>query len=85
MSAKTYKVQDGLASVPGSHIRFRGQWLKAAGFHPGMLFEVRNPSACVLELRVSSPAQLKAEDFQRVADGLDAANRRFDSAREVQI
>ena len=60
-----------LSSAPRSwkkaaELRFRGQWLRQAGFHPGMTVVCRCISPGVIELRVSGPAQLNADDFQAV-------------------
>ena len=61
---RQFKVMALLASqAGGAHLRFRGKWLTAAGFHPGMSVEVTTLSPGVMELRVVSPAEFRAEDF----------------------
>ena len=67
--SRKFKVQElSLQSARHNHhlateLRFRGQWLRSAGFHAGATVILTNPEAGVLELRVSSPAQLTARDF----------------------
>lgn len=61
---RQFKVMEPLASQHGgSHLRFRGKWLAAAGFHPGMTVEVTTISPGVMELRVVDAAQFSAADF----------------------
>lgn len=55
---------EGLAAQRGAHLRFRGQWLERAGFHPGMTITATVVSPSVMELRVNGPAQFTSADFQ---------------------
>jgi len=45
-------------------IRLKGQWLRAAGFHPGAKVTVTQVQAGVLEIRVCSPVSLSAESLE---------------------
>jgi len=66
---RKFKVMElGLSSARANHhlaseLRFRGQWLHRAGFHPGATVSLTNPEAGVLQLRVINAAQLTAKDF----------------------
>jgi len=65
---RKFKVMDGTASVAGAELRFRGQWLKTAGFHPGSIVTMENPEPGVMHLRVSNAPQLTAKDFRAVIE-----------------
>jgi hypothetical protein len=56
MKPRSYKVMEAMATEKGAHVRFRGQWLCQAGFHPGLHFTATPVSPGVLELRVAPPA-----------------------------
>lgn len=69
MSApRTFKVMEPLFHGTGAHLRFRGNWLREAGFHPGATFNLTNPEPGMLLLRVNGPAQLTAQDFKTVIE-----------------
>lgn len=53
----------GSSHVQGAELRFRGHWLKRAGFHPGSTLTLTNPEPGILHLRIDGPAQLTAKDF----------------------
>lgn len=61
-------------------VRLKGKWLLSAGLNPGQYVTVTVISSGVLELRVSSPVQLRAEDF-RIMNALDTAIQRCDSRK----
>ena len=63
MRSRTFKVMEPMMGLTGSELRFRGQWLKSAGFHPGAMVRLDVKEPGVIELRVESPAQLTAKDF----------------------
>ncbi len=70
MKTRRFKVMEGTLSAAKSawdkaaELRLRGQWLRNAGFHPGADVQCICVSPGVLELRIDSPAQLTAKDFQ---------------------
>ena len=74
--SRTFKVMSPMMGLTGSELRFRGQWLKRAGFHPGAAVTLTSPSPGVIELRVTGPAQLRAQDFTDACAALDSANAR---------
>jgi hypothetical protein len=66
-------------------IRLKGQWLRAAGFHPGAKVTVTQVQAGVLEIRVCSPVSLSAESLEIMGiiteacarvDSVDSAERK---------
>jgi hypothetical protein len=60
------KIEDFRADYrakPASIIRLKGQWLRAAGFHPGATIELHAISPGVIEIRVCGPAGLTGESF----------------------
>jgi hypothetical protein len=60
-------MEGGFTQPAGAaELRFRGLWLRQAGFHPGATFSLTNPEPGVLQLRVNGPAQLTTNDFQAV-------------------
>jgi hypothetical protein len=58
---RKFKVMELLGDSPGAHLRFRGQYLLEAGFHPGASFTMSNPSPGKLVLEVTAP--LTDKDF----------------------
>jgi len=61
--SRTFKVMEPMMGLTGSELRFRGHWLKQAGFHPGAQVRLTSSEPGVIELRVIGPAQLTAKDF----------------------
>lgn len=53
----------------GAEVRMRGQWLRAAGFHPGARVAVHLPSPGVIELRICDAAQFTDADFTAAMAG----------------
>src|ERR1035441_3644045 len=78
MKSRTFKVMEPMSTHAGAHLRFRGQWLREAGFHPGAAVILTSPSPGVIELRVAGPAQLRALDFTDACAALDHANLNVD-------
>lgn len=76
MKTRTFKVMEAMATHGGAHLRFRGQWLREAGFHPGAAVTLTSLSPGVIELRVTGPAQLRAQDFNDACAALDRVNVR---------
>ena len=52
----------------GAELRFRGAWLRQAGFNPGASCTVTCPQAGVLEMRIDGPVQLTGQDFTAAID-----------------
>lgn len=58
MRARNFKVMElpeRFGTPAKSHVRFRGHWLKACGFVPGVQFTVECPQAGTLVLRIRQP------------------------------
>lgn len=70
----------------GSQIRLKGQWLKAAGFHPGASVSVESEHAGIIIIRLNNAVEMTAADpeFQRVCAGLDAACATVDQRKGGQ-
>ena len=68
---RTFKVMEPMMGLTGSELRFRGTWLKAAGFPPGATVTLTNPEPGVLALRVNPPsAPLTNDDFKAAIEPL---------------
>ena len=68
MSKRTFKVMElglsyGRSHAKGAELRFRGQWLRKLGFHPGAFLVAESPEPGVLQLRITQPAQGTATEF----------------------
>jgi hypothetical protein len=71
MKTRTFKVMEAMATENGAHLRFRGQWLVEAGFHPGMTIDAICISPGVMELRVVSPNRIPSEDYTQACAALN--------------
>ncbi len=75
--ARKFKVMElpgDFKTPPGSHIRFRGQWLKDHGFTPGSQFTVETPSPGLIVLRLITDPCAPDPDYLSAIARLDAAN-----------
>jgi hypothetical protein len=63
------------AARPASILRLKGQWLRAAGFHPGATVELAAISPGVIEIRVCGPASLSGESFTVMGTGIPSVSR----------
>ncbi len=63
MTLRKFTVLEPALGIPGSELRFRGQWLQDAGFHPGARVELMSLETGVIEIRLIQPTQLTLKDF----------------------
>lgn len=68
MRERSCKVMESTVAVGAAEVRFRGAWLREAGFVPGLTVKVMAEAHGVLVLRVIGPI-----DGQAVAAALDRA------------
>jgi hypothetical protein len=71
MKTRTFKVMEPMATETGAHLRFRGQWLCEAGFHPGLTFTATPVSPGVLELRVAATSPAHTADYIAACEQLN--------------
>ena len=71
MKTRTFKVMEAMATEKGAHLRFRGQWLVEAGFHPGLVFTATPISPGLLELRVAAPVHTHNAAYFAACEQLD--------------
>ncbi len=72
MIARTFTVMEPLNRERGSYLRFRGNWLQAAGFEPGQKLTLTVMSPGVIELHMVTPERQDAA-YSAATQKLDLA------------